>query len=437
MTRATRRRLGAALLLVSLTACAGEAGWSGWKALERRFGDAPETPELVLVEDPPAALPAPEGLRADSGEYRAIPLKWDPLLTGDVGGYLIEWSASGEGPFERLAAVRGRGHFAYLDGDAANGVALGDGESRFYRLRAFTTDARLSQESSPVVTATTAALPEAPLSLRAYSTQPREVPLSWSASEDPIVSGYTVERSPSRDGPWEVVAEPDGRRATTYIDRDLGDLRVFYYRVSARNPGGARGPASRPMRAVTKPRPLPPIGLRVAEQGLGRNVLEWVTNVEPDITEYRLLRARGDDAPETVTAVPAEQTRAEDPGVEAGELVSYALVAIDRDGLESDPSYWVTVESESYELTARVEPDGVLLEWNPRTEEGFSAARLERTTWLAGARSARVEAGRFLDRDVSPGRTYRYVATLLRSDQSEAPASRPVEVTVPEEPSVR
>ena len=43
----------------------------------------PELPKLVEVA---AELPAPEGLRAASGELRAVPLQWDPLLAPGVGG---------------------------------------------------------------------------------------------------------------------------------------------------------------------------------------------------------------------------------------------------------------------------------------------------------------------------------------------------------------
>ena len=69
----------------------------------------------VLRESPAAQLPAPEGLRASSGELREVPLQWDPLLRGNVGGYVIERSFERDGPFERIAAVAGRATTAYVD----------------------------------------------------------------------------------------------------------------------------------------------------------------------------------------------------------------------------------------------------------------------------------------------------------------------------------
>jgi len=201
--------------------------------------------------------------RATSGELRSVPLKWDPLLRGEVHGYVLEVATERDAPFMRLATIPGRGALSYVDVGSET-FPLGDGETRFYRLRAFTPDGRLSAAASDVVAGTTAPLPNPPEGLRAYSRQPREVPLAWTASPDTIVAGYLVERSPALEGPFEVVADLSGRFNTSYIDAGLGDLRVLYYRVASKNPAGGKGPASDAVRAVTKPEPLPPLGLRVA-----------------------------------------------------------------------------------------------------------------------------------------------------------------------------
>lgn len=413
-------------LLLLLCACAQARTF--W--LEFRHTPPP------LVDEPAADLSAPEGLRATSGEYRMIPLKWDPLLHGNVGGYLLERSPQREAAFSRLAEVRGRGAISYVDRGTEQ-EPLADGVTRFYRLRAFAPDGRLSGKTSPIVVGTTAPLPDPPEGLRAYSRQPREVPLSWNASPNPIVAGYQVERSPASDGPFEVVARLDGRHTTTYVDRGLGDLRVFYYRVASSNPDGGTGEASAAVRGVTKPEPLPPLGLRVSERRLGANVLEWQPNVETDLGEYRLFRARRDEEPKLVAAVPAEARRARDAGVGAGDRLTYSLLAVDRDGLESRPSEAVPVESEGYELSATLQDDGIHLRWNPRTDEGYRGARVLRSAWFTRRRSAWSETGHYVDRDVKPGRRYRYVAILQGPDSGEAPPSLPIDVRVPKEAKFR
>jgi fibronectin type 3 domain-containing protein len=390
---------------------------------------APELPPVVAA--PPSQLPAPEGVRATSGEYREIPLLWDPLLAGDVGGYRIEGADEREGPYLPLADVWGRGVIAYADRGAER--PLGDAVTRFYRIRAFTLAGQLSENASEVVVGTTAPRPDAPEELRAYSRQPREVPLSWRAAEDPRVAGYVVERSPSPDGPFEAIAQIEGRHATSYVDRGLGDLRVFYYRVAARNLGGAIGATSEPVRAVTKPEPLPPLGLRLVSRGLGANELAWEPNVEPDIVAYQLHRVYPDAAPVRVASVPGDRTSARDTAVGAGQSITYRAIAVDRDGLESRFSDPVEVTGVNYDATAEVRTDGVHLRWDPRRDEGFVRARVEREGWFGRRVLGTSAQGSFVDTDVERGGVYRYVLVLERPGAVEAPASEPIPVRVPAE----
>jgi fibronectin type 3 domain-containing protein len=423
---------------LALTACASTLDIDR----ARRWLDTPPEPELpTFQEEARAALPAPRGLRSTSGELRAVALHWEPLLSGDVGGYVIERAEKREGPFERIAAVPGRATTVFLDTGAkelpsADGskerAELSDGETAFYRVRAFTLAGEFAESASEIVSATTAPVPEPPQGLRAYSHQPREVPLSWEASTDPLVAGYVVERSPTSRGPFEPLAQIEGHHQSVYLDRGLGDLRVFYYRVSSVNRAGGLGEPSKPVQAVTKAEPLPPIGLRVLAQRLGENELAWEPNVESDLAYYRLLRIRGDgEAVELAASVAGNRTVATDKEVGAGERVSYTIVAHDRDGLESAAAEPIVVESEGYALAATVRPDGIHLEWNPRTGEGYHGARIFLQRGLGQKELAFVEGSRYVHTDVKPGGRYRYAVVLERANASQAPTSSPVEIEVP------
>ena len=443
-----------------MAGCAMDLEWASISWPETKL----ET--TALREEPAADLASPENLRATSGELRTVPLKWEPLLVGDVGGYLVERAAVREGPFERIARIPGRLATTYVDRDtvprephisaAPVGEAAGDtnepidtetikppntevteppedGITWFYRVRAYSSDGRIAPTVSAAAAATTAPPPKPPKDLRAYSRQPREVPLSWLASEDSNVIGYQVERSPTSRGPFELREEVDGRHETVYVDRGLGDLRVFYYRVAAVNAAGGGGAPTKPVRAVTKPEPLPPVKLRISEQRLGANELAWDPNVEADIVEYRLFRTRaGDDRPDLVAAVSSDQTTATDDEVAAGERVFYTVIALDRDVLESDPAEPVEVESESYGLSATVRPDGVHLEWNPRTDEGYRGGHVTRSG-LVQQKTLGFSAGNsFVDTDVQPGSTYRYFVVLEGSDDPKpTPRSSLVEISIP------
>ena len=396
----------------------------------------PREPVLVLREEPPAGLPPPEGLRAGSGGFREVRLEWEPLLAGSVGGYAVERAFAVEGPFARVAVVLGRFSTVYVDGagspEQLEAEPLGDGMAAFYRVRAFAPSGHLSSAAASPVFAHTAPVPPAPQDLRAYSLQPRMVPLTWSASEDESVAGYQVERSPSSQGPFEVIARLQGRGSTRYVDRGLGDLRVLHYRVAALNPGGAAGPPTPVLRAVTKPEPLPPFRMRVVEQRLGANRLEWDANVEDDLAGYRVLRRReGAEGTEVVASLPPDQTRVEDTAVGADERVSYTAVAIDQDGLKSGRAVPIALTSEGYRAAALAASDRVELRWDPRRGEGFQRARVLRASGLRTRELGVVEDEVYVDRDVTPGARYRYTIVLERADASQAPPSSPVEVRIP------
>ncbi len=420
----TVRKLRAALIACAATACASWAPtWPGDAA-------PPPAAEPALVYDPPADLPAPEGVRATSGQYREIPLRWEPVLTPGVAGYVVESALAAAGPFRVRAPLRDRGALAWLDRGEPD-EPLGDGAARYYRLRAFAHDGRVSSNASPVASATSAPLPAPPEDLRAWSRQPRSIPLTWNPSRDPNVAGYTVERSPNPGGPFEVVAELDGRQSTHLLDTGLGDLRVLYYRVSSRNPGDERGVPSGALRAVTKPAPLPPISLHVEGRRLGAIAFAWDPNVETDLLGYRLRRWRKGHPAETVTYVGADKTRAEDIRVTPEQAYDYTLVAVDRDGLESRPSSPIHVTGLGYEWRASASPSEVRLAWNARPDEGFVRAHITRSGALRQERTFVTESAELRDGDVTSGQTYRYRIQLERSDGQQAPASPPIVVAVP------
>jgi len=400
----------------------------------------PEAP--VLTEAPPARLGPVEGLRTVSGELRSVPLRWDPVLSGDVGGYAIERSTRGEGPFERIAVVMGRFSISYLDrgADLASKVRaresagdLGDGNTYHYRVRPFDSFGRLGAQVSAPQPGTTAPPPAAPAAFRTWSQLPRQVALSWEPLPDPTVSGYVVSRSPSANGTFLQIAKLDGRFSTTWVDRGLGDLRVFYYRVAGVNGAGGVGEAAPALRAVTKPDPLPPSGVRVAEQALGRNVLSWDRNVEGDLAGYRLFRRRqGAEREELVAEVNAETVRVADDAVGAGEALSYSVIAFDRDGLVSEPSDPIEATSVDYGLTAELNGASVLLRWDEAVQRDLAEVHVLVEGRLGDDELARVRAARFEHHGVERGERLRYRLVGVRSDGSTAPPSSLLEVEIPD-----
>ncbi len=407
----------------------------------------PKGPEIPVISDATTSeLEAVQNLRAISGELREVPLQWDPSLGPDVAGYVLERSLGPEQPFSRIAVVPGRFESTYIDRGADLGPKqsrdrlvsdLGDGEMYLYRVRSYRADGMIAADTSAPSSATTAPRPTPPEDLRAYSRMPRAIALSWTAVTDPAVRGYVIRRSPSARGDFTEVGRVDHRYDTTFTDRNLESLRVFYYRVAAVNRVGAEGEASAPIRGVTKPNPLPPIGLAVAHQALGHNQVRWDPNVEPDIRHYELLRRRrGSEEPELVAKVRAGAApQADDREVGAGELVRYSVVAVDVDGLRSVRSKFIEVRGQGYGLEAASAGNATELRWAPDVQADFQSTLVLREGGLGARELGWAKTHQFQDRDVKPGSRYRYRVVGIRPDGTRAPPSAPVEVHIPEVPA--
>lgn len=440
MTRPARwAAVGAALAACLALGCATALDIEG---LARAIN--PERPPDVpaLSDARPSRLGAPEGLRARSDELRGIPLKWDPVLAGPVGGYVVERSVRERAGFQRVAILPERFATSFVDrgtdlapkatpGGKSGAGDLGDGTTYFYRVRAFDDAGRLSRFFSETVSGSTHPPPPTPEDLRTYSHRAHKIALTWRSVDDKTVAGYVVHRSPSFRGDYLPVARVDGRFNTTWLDRGLEPLRVFYYRVAAVNEAGGEGVASRARRGVTKPEPLPPHELRVDESELGSIRLAWTPNVESNIAGYRVFRRRADGADQLVDELGREQTTVLDDEVGAGEQVVYHAEAFDSDGMASAPSEPILAEGVGYDLRAHAREGRVDLRWDGRLQEQFGRARVLRDGLFGARVLAEVPRASYADETVVRGRTYRYRVVLLREDGTEAPPSALVEVTVP------
>ena len=223
-----------ALALLVLPGCATlrERLPEGWIPTELGLPQMTRRTELEPSDRPSDLLP-PDALRVTSTEDRQISLAWDPVLVGDVAGYVITRSDTPQGPFSRVGLTESR--FGTVFSDEGEGLgALGDGQTYYYRIHPIDSQSRMSR-SHAFASATTQPPPEKPGGLQAYSNLPRRVVLTWEPSEHWTVSGYAAYRAPTMAGPFERIANISSRLRAVYEDAVPGDLRVMYYRITALN----------------------------------------------------------------------------------------------------------------------------------------------------------------------------------------------------------
>ena len=109
------RYLVGALCTALLSAATGCSQVFDFERAKRMLRRSPPPTAPALFAAPLADLPAPHGLRATSGELRRVPLRWDPLLAGDIAGYVVEGSDHPEGPFNQLVTLAGRLTTTHVD----------------------------------------------------------------------------------------------------------------------------------------------------------------------------------------------------------------------------------------------------------------------------------------------------------------------------------
>jgi len=343
--------------------------------------------DQALVFDRSSDLLPPESLHVTSNADRQIALAWDPVLVGDVAGYVILRAAgNGEGTFKRVGMTPSRFGTVFIDQGETAG-ALGDGQTYSYRVHPYDRQGRVSR-SHAALTATTEPRPGVPEGLVVYSNLPRKAVLSWKASDQVAVAGYGIYRCPTMAGPWEHVAFAEGRLHSVYEDAIPGDLRVMYYRITAVNRfGGESEMTETPIRAVTKAEPLPPIGLAADAPRLGQVALRWAPNVESDVRSYEVWRSEkgadgfGDEV--RIATVEAAKSAYLDPAVGCGETVRYRLKAIDADGLESYYSEPLLVTARDLGLVLGRSGSGLTLRWDEKRAQPFSSATVSqlRSFW--------------------------------------------------------
>ncbi|MFH1980707.1 MAG: fibronectin type III domain-containing protein [Pseudomonadota bacterium] len=265
------------------------------------------------------------------GLLRQIQIRWQPVEK--VSGYHIYRSLDGLS-WERITSNNGQDKARHTD---KNG--LEDGRDYRYQVTAF--DDKGESSPSNVILARTKDLPQPPAGVAGKSGMVKSVALSWQPIADPDVGGYNIYRGtqPQR---LERIDTVRGNTKSTYMDKgsgfkSLADGTDYYYSVESYNQYKALGGISPPILATTKPRPLAVAGLS-ANAAATEIVVSWQPNPEKDIAAYVVYRSKDQGSWSKYSTIPGDQTRMADADLKPETQYRYRVVAVDADGLESDPS---------------------------------------------------------------------------------------------------
>ena len=191
---------------------------------------------------------APSGLVATGGEGE-VSLDWNDNPEGDVLGYDVLRAESAGGPYSVVASLVAASE--YVDSDVVNDITY------YYVVAAIDTSFNASDNSGEE-SATPADVtgPVAPTGFVATAGD-SEVALDWNDNSEDDLASYTVKRSESSGGPYDVLAS-DVLASELVDDSALNDVTYFYVVVAVDTSGNASDDSDE-----VSATPLNPGGLQV------------------------------------------------------------------------------------------------------------------------------------------------------------------------------
>lgn len=296
--------------------------------------DMETSPSVTVSAVTRGKPPVPQGLKAQSGLVKKVDITWTVSPQEEVAGYNVYWSREKVGKYELLKR---------LDSRTADSVTHGGGYEKlldnttyYYTITAFN-KVDVESDLSETISATTKARPSQPSGLKGEAFKVKEVPLAWNANTEKDVTVYHVYRASDADGEFSRVEKVKGQ--TSYVDKDLKDGHTYRYRIQAEDKDELLSDFSEIVSLQTKPKPKKPAGL-VGEFRDGKAELSWKSGSEPDISHYVVYEKRffGLEKIDTV-----KTTQFSEAGPVKGKTKTYAVTAVDKDGLESEPSEEIAI----------------------------------------------------------------------------------------------
>ena len=300
-----------------------------------------ESEDSPVVSAVTKGAPAPPSqLQAVDNQPRKISLSWKENSDPHTKGYALFRATKRTGPFSQIAFIDGRLTQKTVDQGSFNKQLL-DNTRYYYKLQAVNVVNNHSQDSN-IVAATTKPVPKAVRTLALSQNLVKKAELGWQQNPEPDIYQYEIFRGDQPDNISKKVATiPAGRYK--FMDTGLANGHTYWYAIRAIDNDSLKGTFSAPIKKTTKPRPATPASLKAAptEQSI---LLTWAQNSEKDIEYYKVM---------TVGFLNKEVGRTFTnrflftQEIEADREYTFQILAVDKDGLESNTSEVLSVRTPS------------------------------------------------------------------------------------------
>lgn len=268
-------------------------------------------------------------IQAISNLPRQIKIVWRPHTNERIESYKIERSSPATSKWKELDTIDGRLQAEYIDLDLDDNVVYN------YRVIGITFD-DLETLPSEIVKAQTKPLPEGILNLSATSDLPRKIDLKWKASQSSDVIRYNIYRSTSINGSFNIIKTVSSN-TLEYTDFINEDGKSYFYKVSSLDKDGLESDLNiNATLGSTLGKLNKPIITLAQIQG-ERAILNWqpgdrraVSYIVHKTIKENFLSSK------TIKIEGINALRYEDKDIVRGVSYSYAIQAVDKNGILSE-----------------------------------------------------------------------------------------------------
>ncbi|WP_417332614.1 fibronectin type III domain-containing protein [Halarcobacter sp.] len=285
-----------------------------------------------------STLPLMEGvsfIQAISNLPRQIKIVWRPHSSERIESYEIQRKTPATSKWEEIETLDGRLQAEYID------LNLEDNVVYHYRVIGKTFDG-LETMPSALVKAQTKPLPAGILSLKATTNLPRKIALTWEPSKSNDVVKYNIYRSTDDQRGFDVIKTVNAK-TLNYEDFINEDGKVYFYKVSSIDKDGLESNLNvNSVMGVTLNKLRKPVMTLAQIQG-AKAILNWQAGDDRAVsyTVYKTIK-EGFFKDKTIKYQDITALRFEDKDIVRGVQYSYAIQAVDKNGIHSE----ITKETE-------------------------------------------------------------------------------------------
>jgi len=304
--------------------------------------DAEGSQSRVIVLNSLPVLESVSWIYSVTGMPRSAKIIWRPHVNQRVESYIIERKTFEEEEWSQIARVDGRLNVEYIDLD------LNDNFVYNYRVLVRTYDDIISTPSQSVKVITKA-LPQGIVDITTTRNSPKQINLTWKASEIEDFAFYCVYRAKSVDGSYDLVAKLQNNKFEDKIDEDG---KSYFYRVSVVDKDGLESSHEKlSMQGMTLQRPDAPVVIQANE--VDKKIEITWSNADSRSKTFTVVKVYNKNWIDKVSMnfEGIKGHKFVDKDILPSAEYIYTIYGVDSNGIKSEPSAVIKINTaESTEL---------------------------------------------------------------------------------------